>query len=589
MRMRVADYITHSLYDEGGETVFLVTGGMIMHLTDALYQHGRQEYVCCHHEQAAAMAAEAYGRMTGKLGVAYVTAGPGALNTITGVTGAYVDSSPMVVVGGNSKVALAQIKGPRQFSLQGFDSLEIFRQITKYAVRLEDISQVKYEVEKCIYLAKNGRVGPVYLEVPVDLQGAVFDPDAFTGFTEPSEAVPEITDAELEQVISALKRSRRPCLLAGAGVRHGDAIEAMHTFADKTGIPVLTSRLGMDLIDHEHPLFVGRPGTYGDRAANFTVQNCDLLLTVGCRLGIGLVGYEFADFAKKAFKIHVDIDSKELNKPSVIPDIPIQGEALTFFSRLTALWEGNSLYTDWARQTQVWKQRYPVDLPEYDDDSSGLNSYRFMTRFSERAPQDALFVVDTGSCFHVHAQAFKVKAGQRHLITGGLSTMGYTPGAVGASVAAGRREVYCVTGDGSFQMNLQELQTIRHHQLPVKFILFNNGGYLLIRHTQSNFMGGRYLGEGPNSGVSFVPFDRIAETFGFGYLRISQLEGLEEQLEELFSRPGPMICEIMTPTDQLLIPRVSSRQLEDGTMVSTAYDDMFPFLPRDEYQSNCLE
>ncbi|MEK3837241.1 MULTISPECIES: thiamine pyrophosphate-binding protein [unclassified Paenibacillus] len=589
MRMRVADYITHSLYDEGGETVFLVTGGMIMHLTDALYQHGKQEYVCCHHEQAAAMAAEAYGRMTGKLGVAYVTAGPGALNTITGITGAYVDSSPMIVVGGNSKVALAQVKGPRQFALQGFDSLDIFRQITKYAVRLEDLSQVRYEVEKCIYLAKNGRVGPVYLEVPVDLQGAAFDPDDFPGFTEPIAKVPEITDAELDQVLAALKRSKRPCLLAGAGVRHGDAVEALHAFAEATGIPVLTSRLGMDLMDHDHPLFVGRPGTYGDRPANFTVQNCDLLLTVGCRLGIGLVGYDFADFAKNAFKIHVDIDARELNKPSVIPDIPVQGEARNFFIRLTALWDGEASYTGWVRQTQYWKQRYPVDLPEYDDDSSGINSYRFMTRFSELAPEDALFVVDTGSCFHVHAQAFKVKAGQRHIITGGLSTMGYTPGAIGASVAAGRREVFCITGDGSFQMNLQELQTIRHHRLPVKFILINNGGYLLIRHTQSNFMGGRYLGEGPDSGVSFVPFERLAETFDLGYLRISQLDHLDDQLNELFRHPGPMICEIMTPTDQLLIPRVSSRQLEDGTMISTAYDDMFPFLPRDEYQSNCLE
>lgn len=586
--MRVADYITDSLYRAGGETVYLVTGGMIMHLTDALYQHEQQNYICCHHEQAATMAAEASARLTGKLGVAYVTAGPGALNTITGAVGAFVDSSPLVIVGGNSKVSLAKVKGPRQFALQGFDSLPIFEQITKYAVRLEDIHRVKYEVEKCIFLAQNGRVGPVYLEVPVDLQGAPFDPDAYPGYVPEAAEVPEITEEQLQQVTAALQNSKRPCLLVGAGVRSAGAIAAFRTFAENAGIPVLTSRLGMDLIEHEHPLFVGRPGTYGDRAANFTIQNCDLLMTVGCRLGIGLVGYDYAEFANKAVKVHVDIDQQELTKPSVIPDIPIHGDAADFFTKVAARWQAGSACSDWIAQTRLWKKRYPVDLAEYDDDTHGINSYRFMTRLSERMPAHTRFVVDTGSCFHVHAQAFKVKAGQRHIITGGLSTMGYTPAAIGVSVAAGHQEVYCITGDGSFQMNLQELQTIRHHRLPVKFILFNNNGYLLIRHTQHNFMEDRFIGEGPSSGVSFVPFAQIADTFGLGYLQISTLHELEHKIDELIRYEGPLICEVMTPPDQLLIPRVASRKLDDGTMVSAAYDDMFPFLPRDEYAANRL-
>lgn len=588
MKIRVADYITQVLYESGGETVFLVTGGMIMHLTDALHQHGKQGYVCCHHEQAAAMAAEAYGRMTGRLGVAYVTAGPGALNSITGVAGAYVDSSPMVIVAGNAKVSLASIKGPRQFALQGFDSLALFRPITKYAVRLEHVEQIRYEVEKCIYLAQSGRVGPVYLEVPVDLQGTYFEPELYSGYSTITQEM-MLPPEQLEQIISAFQRSKRPCLLVGAGVRLGEAIDDFHKFIGKADIPVLTSRLGMDLIGHEHPLFVGRPGTYGDRAANFTIQNCDLLLTVGCRLGIGLVGYDFADFAKKAVKIHVDIDKEELDKPSVIPDIAVQGNAATFFRQMTTMWRNNISYKAWIEQTQSWKKRYPVDLPEYDDDDKGVNSYRFMTLFSEKVSEEAIFVVDTGSCFHVHAQAFKVKMGQRHIITGGLSTMGYTPASIGASIASGNHEVYCITGDGSFQMNLQELQTIRHHQLPVKFIIFNNGGYLLIRHTQANFMEGRFLGEGPDSGVSFVPFEQIAATFEFTYLKISRLEHLDQKVEELFRCQGPVICEVITPSDQLLIPRVSSRKSDDGAMISMPYDDMFPFLPREEYQLNCLE
>lgn len=591
MKMRVADYITNALYEAGGKNVFLVTGGMIMHLTDALYQHEKQTYVCCHHEQAVAMAAEAYGRYTGELGVAYVTAGPGALNTITGVAGAFIDSSPSIIVAGNSKVSLAKIKGPRQFPLQGFDSLPIFDRITKYAVMLDDISIVKYEVQKCIYIAKSHRVGPVYLEVPVDLQGATFDPDLYEDYVpETTEEVCSDTDIKIELVKEALLNSKRPCLLVGAGVRLAGAIEELMTFTKKTGIPVLTSRLGMDLIDFHHHQFVGRPGTYGDRPANFTVQNADLLIVVGCRLGIGLVGYDFEDFGKKAKKIIVDIDELELSKPSVIPDVAIKEDAKVFFDKMNAVIENCTFnYSVWMDQTQLWKRKYPVDLPEYSEETQGINSYRAMTRFSERVGAEGTFVVDTGSCFHVHAQAFKVKLGQRHIITGGLSTMGYTPAAIGVSVANGGKEVYCITGDGSFQMNLQELQTIAHYKLPIKFFLLNNGGYLLIRHTQNNFMEGRYIGESSDSGVGFASLEKIAETFGLGYMRISNLKELDEKIDDFIHYKGAMICEVITPSNQLLIPRVASEKLEDGTMISKAYDDMFPFLSREEYNTNCLD
>jgi acetolactate synthase-1/2/3 large subunit len=588
MGIRVADYITNAIFEAGGKTVFMVTGGMIMHLTDAVYQHDEQQFVSCHHEQAAAMAAEAYGRSNNELGAAFVTAGPGALNAITGVAGAFIDSAPMVIVAGNAKVSLAKVKGPRQFAVQGFDSLSMFTHITKYAVMLDDLSKVKYEVEKCLFLAKDGRVGPVYLEVPVDLQGALFDPDQYQGYV-PEPISLEISLSQIEQVIDAVKRSKRPCLLVGAGVRSAGAVDKFKEFAEKAHIPILTSRLGMDLISHNHSLFVGRPGTYGDRAANFTVQNCDLLITVGCRLAISLVGYDFHLFAEKAKKVYVDIDISEINKPSVIHDITIHGDALDFFNKMISAFDFVQPNEEWLMQTHNWKETYLVDLKEYDDDSKGINSYRFMTKFSEKAPEDALFVVDTGSCFHVHAQAFKVKEGQRHIITGGLSTMGYTPGSIGASVAAGNHPVYCVTGDGSFQMNLQELQTIKHNNLPIKFILFNNNGYLLIRHTQNNFMEGRLIGEGPDSGVGFAPFDKVAEAFGLGYMKIESLQNMDEKIEELLRYEGPMICEIITPSDQLLIPRVSSKKLEDGTMISMKYDDMFPFLPRDEYNSNVLK
>ncbi len=590
MKIRVADFITNKLYEAGGECVFLVTGGMIMHLTDALLQQGKQKFVCCHHEQSAAMAAEAYGRFTGKLGVAYVTAGPGALNTLTGVVGAYVDSSPCIIVSGQSKVSQAIVTGPRQFALQGFNTLPIFEKVTKYAVMLDDISKVKYEVEKCIYLATSNRVGPVWIESPIDIQGAYFDPDEFEGFTPPELRLStnDLKD-KVDEVVEAIRQSRRPCILGGAGIRLSGAIEAFHKLVEKTGIPVMTSRLGMDLIGHNHPLFVGKPGTYGDRAANFTIQNSDLFLNIGSRLGIGLVGYDFQDFARHAKKISVDVDEQELIKPSVIPDIAIQSDAKLFLDLLTERLSDYHLENQkWVDRTQLWKHNYPVDLPEYQNEKDGINSYHFMRRLSEEVSDDAIFLVDTGSCFHVFAQAFQVKFGQRHIITGGLSTMGYMPGSVGVAAASSGKDVFCITGDGSVQFNIQELQTITQNKLPVKIIILNNNGYLLIRLTQNNFQEGRFIGVDQDSGVSCPDMEKIADAYGIKFIRILGLDDLDTKLDELINYQGAVICEVMTPPNQLLMPRVASKKMDDGKMMSMPYDDMFPFLSREEYAENCV-
>ncbi|MBD2552237.1 thiamine pyrophosphate-binding protein [Limnothrix sp. FACHB-708] len=590
MKTRVADFITNKLYEAGGECVFLVTGGMIMHLTDALYQHENQKFVCCHHEQSAVMAAEAYGRFTGKLGVAYVTAGPGALNTLTGVVGAYVDSSPCIIVSGQSKVSQTMVTGPRQFALQGFNTLPIFEQVTKYAVILNDLSRIRYEVEKCIYLATSHRVGPVWIESPIDIQGMYFDPDEFEGFNPPvlDQSVNSLTET-VNQVAETILQSRRPCILGGAGIRLSNAIESFHKLIDKTRIPVLTSRLGMDLIDHHHPLFVGRPGTYGDRAANFTIQNSDLLLNIGCRLGIGLVGYDFQDFARYAVKICVDVDEQELIKPSILPDISVCSDAKLFIDLLLEKLGDYQLdNSSWRKQTQVWKQKYPVDLPEYQQEKNGVNSYHFMSRLSKEVSKDSSFLIDTGSCFHVFAQAFQVKFGQRHIITGGLSTMGYMPGAIGVATANQGREVFCITGDGSVQFNIQELQTIFQNDLPIKLIVLNNNGYLLIRLTQRNFQEGRFIGVDKDSGVSCPDMEKIASAYGIKFIRISGLCDLDEKLSEIIHHQGPLVCEVMTPPNQLLIPRVASKKMDDGRMVSMPYDDMFPFLPREEYLGNCV-
>jgi acetolactate synthase-1/2/3 large subunit len=590
VKMRVADYLTDQLYQAGGETVFLITGGMIMHLTDALREHGEQQYICCHHETAAVMGADAYGRFTGELGVAYVTAGPGALNTLTGVVGAYVDTAPCIIVAGQSKISQAKVTGPRQFALQGYNTLPIFERAAKYAVMLDDVARVKYEVEKCIHLAKSHRVGPVWIELPIDVQAALFDPDDFEGFT-PDEEAGTLTPDErtVSKVAAILIASKRPCVLAGAGVRQSGAIDNLRRFTEDRNIPVITSRLGLDLIEYSHPQFVGHPGTYGDRAANFSVQNTDLLIVIGCRLGIGLVGYDFAHFAENALKVVVDVDKKELLKPSVVPDVPVLADAKIFFEKIEErLGDYRCHNQRWVDKCQAWKRDYPVDLPEYGNEEDGINSYRFASRFSDKAPEDALFLCDTGSCFHVHAQAFKVKRKQRHIITGGLSTMGFSPASAGMAAASKGKEVYCITGDGSFQFNLQELATITHYNLPIKTILFNNQGYLLIRLTQENFQDGRLIGESKETGVGFPDIEKIAHAYGLNYVRISNLDELDAKLDEVISYRGALICEVMTPRSQMLIPRVASKKLEDGSMVSAPYDDMFPFLPRDEYASNCV-
>lgn len=585
--MRVADYLTAKLYEAGGEDVFLITGGMIMHLTDALLQHKKQRFICCHHEQAAVMAAEAYGRATNKLGVAYVTAGPGALNTLNGVVGAYVDSSPCIIVSGQSKVSQAKVTGPRQFALQGFNTLPIYENVTKYAVMLDDLSTVKYEIEKCIHIAKTHRVGPVWIELPIDIQGAYFDPDDYEGYKPPkTKETTKKLNKQIDLVIDAIENSKRPCIIGGAGIRLSEAINELHNFIEKTEIPVLTARLGMDLIGHSHPFFVGRPGTYGDRPANFTIQNSDLLLSIGCRLAIGLVGYGFEDFAPNALKIIVDIDPAELNKPAVVPDIPIQADAKAFLKILNDKLDNYTpKHSSWVQKTQWLKEKYPVDLPQYMNEENGINSYHFMKVLSERAGNDSIFLLDTGSCFHVFAQAFQVKNGQRHIITGGLSTMGYMPGSIGVSIANPGKDVYCITGDGSLQMNLQELQTISYHKLPIKLVVLNNNGYLLIRHTQNNFQEGRLMGTDKDTGVGFPDLEKIAYAYDFEYMKISNSSQLNKGLADLFDYQSPLICEVCCPPNQLLIPRVASKQLKDGSMISMPYDDMFPFLPREEYNS----
>jgi len=589
MNIRVADYLTEKLAEVGGNKLFMITGGMIMHLTDAVYkQKDTLDTYFFHHEQAATMAAEAYARYSKKIGVVYVTAGPAALNTLTGVVGAYVDRSPCIIVSGQSKVEQVHVTTPRQFSLQGFNTLPIFEQVTKFAVVLDDISKIKYNIEKAIYMASQAPFGPVWLECPIDIQGATFDPDLYDGF------IPDILSVKskacnIELIIQALENAKRPVILMGAGVQQANAVKEANAIADTFGIPIVTTRMGMDILDNDHPNFIGKPGTYGDRAGNFTVQNSDVLLVLGSRLSIGLIGHDYHAFAPNSKIILVEIDPKEFEKPSVDKAVKLLGDVKEYMKSLLENFKPNKeLYKRWLEKAQGWKKKYPVDVPEYIHEKEGVNSYHFMRVFSEYLDKNNVIVTDTGSCFHVHAQAFKVKFGQRHIITGGLSTMGYSPASIGVAALAKDegKDVYCISGDGSIQMNLQEFQTIAHYNLPIKTIILNNNGYLLIRHTQNNFMDGRLIGESSTTGLSTPSMEKVATLYGIKYIGVSNIGEMNEKIKELIAYKGPVIFEVMTPTNQLLIPRVASKKLDNGKMISMPYDDMFPFLSREEYEEN---
>ncbi|MBM3229533.1 thiamine pyrophosphate-binding protein [Candidatus Parvarchaeota archaeon] len=587
--VRVADYIAGFVAAQKASKVFMVVGGFSMHLTDAISRQQGVEYVCMHHEQACVMAAEGYARETGGMGVACVTAGPGMTNTLTGVISAHFDSSPVMVIAGQTKASVVKAQGIRQYGVQGFDSLPLFKTVAKYAVMIEDPNSVRYHMEKAAHLARSGRPGVVWIEVPLDVQPVMVDPETLAGYVPDDEGKEYAREVEkkLPQALELLSGSKRPLFLFGNGVRLSGCAKKAIEAAQAMHVPFLTSRLNIDMVESDHRLYVGRPGTYGQRAANFAVQGCDLLIVVGCRLSMSLTGYGFRDFAKNAKKIYVDVDEFELAKPSMDSGgLKIRSDAAIFLEGLLRQaknmpWPARE---KWLAKCAGWKRDYPTVLEEYMDDGKGINSYLFTKRLSDQMGKDDTIVVDTSSSFHVVAQAFEVKRGQKYITTGGLSTMGYgLPAAIGAASAKKSGRVVAIIGDGCLQMNIQELQTLVHHKLPVKIFIWTNNGYLLIRHTQRNFQDGRLVGESPKTGMSCPDTQKIAKAYGIKSIIVSKISGLDDAIKEALESPGHVICEVISPEDQLVIPRVASEKLADGTMVSKPFDDMFPFLDRQTY------
>ncbi len=593
--IRVADYIAKRIVQAGVDTVFLVTGGGAMHLDDAVGRCEGLRYVCNHHEQASALAAEGYARQTGGLGVAVVTSGPGGTNTITGVLGQWHDSVPVLYVSGQVRrdTTVASTGLPlRQLGDQEADIVAIVSSITKYAAMLTDPQRVRYQLEKCLHLATSGRPGPVWLDVPVDVQAVMVEEDELEPYPGDEEGHFDETlaRAQARELVARLQTAKRPVLLAGSGVRIGHALEAFLHLAETLGAPLLTAWNALDVLWEDHPLFVGRPGTIGDRAGNFALQNADLVLSLGCRLNVRQIGYEYKAFARAAFLAVVDIDPVELRKPTIAPDLAVHADVRFFLAALEEAVERHAMPSrrSWLSWCLERKHRYPVVLPEYSGATEPVNPYVFVDELSRHLDSDAVVVTANGAAVVVTNQAMRLPRGARLICSSGTASMGYDlPAAIGACIATGR-PVICLAGDGSVQMNIQELQTIVHHQLPVKIFIFDNHGYLSMRQTQDNLFGGRHVGADPESGVSLPDMLAIAAAYGIPARRVSRHDELTTAIAETLRSPGPQLCNVVMDPAQVFAPKVAGMRLPDGRMVSNPLEDMHPLLSRAELAESMI-
>lgn len=594
MRQKVSDYIADFLAKNGIDTVFTVVGGGSMHLNDSFGHHPELHCVYNHHEQASAMAAEGYARIDGKMAAVCVTSGPGAINALNGVVGAYQDSIPMLVFSGQVKSTMTVRSSGlhlRTLGGQEFDITSTLSNVVKYSEMLEKPEDIRYCLEKALYIAENGRKGPCWLDIPIDIQGAYVETENLRPFTVPEKEnkIDFIIDAA-EDVASRLTKAKRPVFYAGNGIRLSGACDIFHKVIEKYQIPVVTCWDSIDLIENANPLFVGRGGTMGDRAGNFAVQNSDLLIAVGNRLSVYQVGYNKDTWARGAYRIAVDIDSEELKKPTVKLDMTIVADAGDFLEALCKQEEApiTEERRKWLVQCRKWKEKYPVVSEAQRSQKYITNVYAFIDYLSRHLPDNAVTVAANGSCSVVGSQTWQVGRGQRYIMNCALSSMGYElPASIGACIARERKPVVTLAGDGSIMMNLQELQTIVTNRLPIHIFLINNSGYHQIRQTQNNIFHDGLVGVGPESGdLSFPDWERLMNAFGIPYYRINDNSDMERVVPEVLNESLYSFCEVVCDTKQKFEPKSATRKLPDGTLVSPPLEDMAPFLPREELKAN---
>lgn len=597
MTIKLSDWVFGFVAGLGVRHVFQVTGGGAMHLNDSLGQCHELEYVCSLHEQAAAMAAESYAKVSNNLGVCLVTTGPGGTNALTGVAGAWLDSTPMLVISGQVKRAdLKGSSGVRQMGVQEVDIVSMASPVTKYAVTITDPLEIRFHLEKAAHLARSGRPGPVWIDIPIDVQGAMIDETSLRGFepdarTAPGVASPDALATAVRRTIALLNAADRPVVLIGNGVRLGHARAEMRALIERLALPVLTTWPAHDMVPDDHPLMVGRPGPVAPRGANFALQNADWLLTLGARLDLVVTGYAPQNFARAAQKIMVDLDPSEIGKMGSGITLPICADVRQFMDELTRQ-IGDVTPRDrssWSARCASWKSSYPVVLPEYRHLSAGVSTYVLAEAISEASgANDVIVSGSSGAGIEIFCLAAKLREGQRLFLTTALGAMGNgLPAVIGACLAHGRRQTLCVDGDGGLQLNIQELETIRRLQLPIKLFVLNNDGYASIRTSQSRYFG-RLAGADASSGVTLPPLRGVVEAYGLPYARIDNDEELAGQVAALLATPGPLVIEVMTPREEPRAPSLSSMRKPDGSMVSKPLEDLWPFLPREEFAANML-
>lgn len=596
--IKVSDYIVKRLVEYGVSHVFMITGGGAMHMNDSVGACPDLMYICNHHEQASAIGAEGYSRVSGKIGVSIVTSGPGGINTLTGVIGQWLDSVPALYISGQVKrettIESCREIGLRQLGDQEINIVDIVRPMTKFAAVVSKPEEVRFLLEKALYLASQGRPGPVWLDIPLDVQGSMVDEKEMVEFVPPIAGTQSAPDKQVSQVtnlIELMVKAERPVIIAGQGIRISGAKESFLQLVDRVGIPIVSTFSGMDIMSSDHSLFMGRIGTIGNRSGNFTLQNADLLISIGSRNNIRQVSYGWRSFARAALKVIVDIDPAELNKPTVRADVAIQADAGEFLVELGRQLNGVCLpnWQNWQKWCVALKKRYLAVLPEQRIASGLVNPYHFVETLTRHLDENAIVVAGNGTACVVLFQAAEVKAGQRYFWNSGCASMGYDlPAAIGACFAANGRDVVCLAGDGSLQMNIQELQTVAHHRLPIKLFVLNNNGYVSIRQTQEAFFNGRYAGCDSKSGVSFPDVTKLAAAYGLASTVIEQNNGLSEAVARVLAMPGPVVCEVRLTPDYRFEPKLTSEKKLDGKIVSKPLEDMYPFLDRDEFKNNML-
>lgn len=567
----------------------MVSGGGAMHLNDSFGKY--IPYICNHNEQACAIAAEGYAKASSKLAVVNVTTGPGGLNCLNGVFGQWTDSVPVLYISGQVKRATTLASCPdlnlRQLGDQEADIISVVKPLTKYAVMVKNPLEIKYHLDRAVYEATTGRKGPVWLDIPIDVQAAVIEEQELIDFDISCKPPSTKEYCKITEVLNRLSLAKTPLIVAGHGIR----LSGMkHTFLDilkNLNIPVVTTFNGFDLLSEDTPQYIGRIGTIGQRAGNFALQNADLVLFLGTRNNIRQISYNWENFARNAYKIVVDIDKAELEKPLVKPDMAIHADLADF---LPLLKEALTSIDKPQWLTFCWdlKERYSFgNTKEYSQTGDKINVYYFVRRLTELMSENDVCVTANGTAIIASVQTAMVKNNQRIFSNSGDASMGYDlPAAIGACVANNKKNTICIAGDGSLMMNLQELQTLKHHNLPVKIFILNNDGYSSIKQTQTNFFEGRNTGAGTNSGVSIPDFVKVGSAFDIKSIRLESPDEIDNTIKDVLSAKGPVLCDVIVNPDYIFTPKLSSRKLEDGTMISPSLEDMYPFLPRDEYERN---